>query len=98
MNWKFILKTSIFVGIMLIIPNIFSVLYSIYQFYGVARITELILLISMYAIALVSTTSFVYRKTLQFRITQSILTVVFSVAFGYILTVAIVFAFLIFAS
>ena len=94
MEWKLILKTSVFVRVMLIIANVFGLLYSIKQFYKVAHVSDLLLFISMYVVALVSTISFMYRRTAKFRIIQAILTTVFSIIFGYVFSIIAIFSFL----
>jgi hypothetical protein len=87
MEWKLIFKTSAFVGIMLIIANLVGLSYSIYQFYGVETISHLLLFISMYVVAIVSTFSFIYRRAGKFRLMQAILTTVFSILFGYVFSI-----------
>lgn len=94
MQWKLVLKTSVLVGVMLIIANIVGLFYSVNQFYGGATILELLLFVSMYVVALVSTFNFIYRKTIKFRVIQSILTAVLSIIFGYIFSIVFIFAYL----
>lgn len=82
------------VGVMLIVVNAVGVIYSIKQFYGVASIYELLLLASIYAAAVVFTFSFIYRKTVKFRIIQSILATFFSLIFGYVFSAIFIFTYL----
>ncbi len=78
MKWKFILKTSGIVGIIAIPIQLIGSYLSMMHFYKVLPVSVFVVFISICVIAIVLTFSFVYRRTLNFRIFQGILTVIFA--------------------
>ena len=95
MNWKLFLKINLVIGILLIPLNLLYAVVPLNPFYDAVSLKYVILLVGLNLLAAVSIFRFVYRRTENFRIIQSIATVVLSQIIGFIILTAIIMIFLI---